>query len=179
MKPYSLPTMALALTAAFFASAAKADTFNFSFGTAQDSHSGAGTITGNDIGNGEFLITSITGTTDGSAITGLADPRTLGGNDNVLLFPADSHGAFFDNGGVSFDVDLGGGQQAVVNLFEGNDFLSRVLFSVGGDAGEDTLEPITVTRVPAPSPVPEPSSIGLFGTGAVGLASMVRRRFAR
>jgi hypothetical protein len=37
--------------------------------------------------------------------------------------------------------------------------------------------PYTLTVVPAASPVPEPSSFALFGTGILGLAGMAKRRF--
>ena len=38
---------------------------------------------------------------------------------------------------------------------------------------------ITISAVPEASPVPEPSSLWLLGSGLVGLADMVRRKFAR
>jgi len=176
MKSFLLPAVVFALAAIPCVSTVKADTFTFSFGTAHDPHSGSGTLTGIGLDVGVDLITGITGVTDGSPIGGLLDANSFEGNDNLLFFPADSHGAFFSNGGLSYFVDLPGGQTLDVNLFAAA--VTDENGEIFGD--EDDLRlPLTVALGTAPSPVPEPGSIVLLGGGAVGLASMIRRRLAR
>jgi hypothetical protein len=175
MKRLTLALGALAL-AVLCTQTSKADTFNFSFtGT---SFSGSGTIDATEIGNSDqYHITGIHGTTDGQTITGLLNVGTFDNNDNILFFP-DVFGLNFDQQGVSYQ--LGSGVNASqVNISEGDGFF---LFSEVGDLNapgkrDDKQELLNFEVSKASnSPVPEPGTLALLGTGILGAAGAIRRR---
>ncbi len=163
--------------------AARADTFNFTFGTTADAFSGSGIFTASSVSAGQYLITGISGTTDtgngvNRTIASLLAPGTFptfsnGGtvppNDN-LLFDPQANGGYFDQAGVSFKLDNG----AQVNLFHvpfdpSDAFLLR---TNGATVNENVA--ITLTKVTAVTP--EPNTIVLLSTGLLGMAGVVRRR---
>lgn len=130
---------------------------------------GSATLTANPIGGGVFLVTAMTGTQNGSAVS-LLPPGTVGGNDNEI-FPSarllDSNGLSFTAGGTSFNVfDAVPG--AATPVFDECDA------STGGCLAINTL-----TITPATSAVPEPVSIALVGTMALALIGIRRRRSSR
>ena len=102
--------------------AALADDFHFSFGTPADPISGSGTLTATAEGNGEYLVTALTGTTNtgngvNRPIQSLLPVGTFptfdnGGyeppNDNLLFFPSLNE-SNFDSSGLSYI--LGNGAQ--------------------------------------------------------------------
>jgi hypothetical protein len=122
---------------------------------------------------GEFKIIGVTGTIDDLAITSLVAPGGNYGNDNLLLYTAGDASASLDSNGVQ--VVLGD------NLKYAYLFLNTTL-SPAGDTelvflnGEDA--PISITPSISPSAVPEPGSLALLGTGALGLIGTLRRRMA-
>lgn len=162
----------LALLAASPASAADY-LFNFNgSGFFGGTLTGSGTLTTDGVStvnplNGYTVqaITGITGTFNGSAITGLA-PGTFGANNLYYLT-----GPFFvDGNGLGFTTAAG----LAANLFVTNDTSYRV-----NTQGAGLLTGLVTAQSSAvPSAVPEPSTwlLMLLGFGAIGYALRSTRR---
>ena len=154
---------ALAAGAAGAAGSAEASiTWDFTYSDL--SNTASGTLTTDALSGGSYVITGITGAFDGTTITGLLpDGTPLFGNDN-LLYPT---GLPFDGSGVAFSL-LGGGEE---NIFAAEGF---AIYAFDGTSGYGPGS-FNVTQE---STVPEPATLGLFGTALAGLA-LLRRRFTR
>ena len=143
------------------ASAAKADTFDF---TISGGHSATGTLTTDPVSGGSYLITGISGSQDGSSITGLIPVNGFAANDN-LLYPAppllDLPGFSFVAGGIDYNVYFNGGDF-------GGSATSYYETTVSGVLGSEVNFSVV--------PTPEPSSLLLFAIGLVAFAFFPRRK---
>ena len=136
-------------------------TYYFSFdGSGIDA---SGSVTASPLGGGEYLITSLTGTQNGEAMT-LLGPGGYAGNDNDFFTSA----PFLDTDGVSFT--LPGGTDYNV-YFDGSYFECNSVDDGACDPGSGV--PLTSGSL---SLTPEPGTLVLFGTGLLGLAALLRRK---
>lgn len=149
--------------------AAHADTFSFSFGDTTDTFYGSGTLTGNMTGVGQYLITSVTGTTNTGGkrdlkIAGIEDPGTFEANDNVLTLNSD--GSFkFDDNGLAYILSNGAQVNIYTDMLGDSEILER---ANGNLSSERVTYSVAAT--------PEPGSFLLLGTGLLGVAGVARRR---
>jgi hypothetical protein len=174
---------AMALVSACLA--ARADSFNFTFGNSSSSFSGSGVLTTGTLeAPGEYLIASVTGTaTTAPHGPNLVDnsilaPGTFPTISNGGTFPANDNVLFVTNGVGSLDGNglafiLSDGVQ--INLYNPDGSADDALLERAN--GTNVFEDVAIT-IAAVAPIPEPSSFTLLGTGLLGVAGVVKRRTA-
>jgi hypothetical protein len=177
-------TKVLVVLAAVFclaaASPAFADTFSWSYsgGTGTDT-GGSGSLVANPNGTpGQFTILSISGMWDGTSISGLLGPSVCcqsPPNDNILYYPVPPASEFLDLGGLGLSFMAG---STYVNIY-----------GVGGGAYDVLTAPNTYTCCSTAGTTltsaggsfnavhtPEPMTLGLLGSGLVGLFLASKKR---
>jgi hypothetical protein len=172
MKRLSLVFCGLIMTALPCTSALADTLFNYSY--SGELVYGSGQITTNEVSPGTFQITSLTGSVDGVSIDGFLSANFFEENDYFLNYPVGSpdpsvalDALFEGNSGPTFDLFDGG---TVSVLYGENGYMLQIC-----DPAGDQTTPLTITEVDS-SPVPEPGSLALMGTGALGVAGILRRR---
>jgi hypothetical protein len=168
-----------------FSFAARADTFDFTFGNSSSSFSGSGVLTTGTLeAPGEYSISSVTGTAKTTPngpnlfINSILAPGTFPTISNGNSFPANDNVLFVTKGIGSLDGNglsfiLGNGAQ--INLYNPDGSAADALLERAN--GTDVSENVTIS-ITAVAPIPEPSSFALLCTGLLGVAGMVKRRLA-
>jgi hypothetical protein len=150
---------------------AQADVLHFSY--LDEIHSASGTLTIGSASSGlngpGYSITGITGTFDGSEITGLLGFAVCcrsPANNNIFYLS----GPFLDLAGVGFAVD-----SKNVNLFFEDSYLALV--SIDSNVTSELSGPGTFTVTPI-TQTPLPAALPLFASGlsALGLLGWWRKR---
>jgi hypothetical protein len=149
---------------------AHAMTFNFSVSSlSAPGDIGSGTFTGNQTSSGVYMLTGITGSFDGAAITGLVGYANA---DNILFYPSQP---FVDFNGISFvtaNPSLG-----AINLFSNSGYfeVKSTVDSVGYYfSGTPISLAVTATPLPATWTM---MLIGLAGFGLFAYRRKARPEF--
>jgi hypothetical protein len=161
--------LCMIVAAALSVQSAKADEFSISFDGGSLGYSGAGVFVGtyNSSESGYDITSVLYGLVSdpGFGTSSIVSLSTYAGADQILYFPG---GPSFDGNGLSFELANG----VDINLYD--TFVDPYYFdsALQSNPGGDIAEPagFTVTETP------EPSSFILFGTAALGLAGLLRRR---
>jgi len=130
--------------------------------------SASGILTTSLVSGDTYLVTALSGTQAGDAMT-LLPPDGYGGNDNIVS----SVSPFLDGAGLSFSILAGSLDYNIYAYGDGwlecNSHDETVCFPGQGSA-------VTFALTPAPSP--EPGTLVLFGSGLLLLGGILRRKLS-
>lgn len=156
--------------------------------TGQFSIDGTVTNTGSELDFVPGTAKTGMGTQTGTFAALLTDNELLtSGSTKIVFSPSYTGGGFFTVGSLTAVIDTLVATNFVLNGTPITAFSGTATFSA---AGYDTTDgvfsfstqangPVTFSATGiANSPVPEPSTLALFGTGALGLGLLVSKRFA-
>jgi hypothetical protein len=139
-------------------------------------------------GAGDALEFNVTGVSGGVSITGITSGFAVGPAPDT----ASTFGTFLysvtcstcqggqvgnPSGPLSFTVSATGLTLADFTANAGGHYFASDVFSNGNTGNVGANGPGTPGGTPPPTPTPEPSSLLLLGTGALGAAGVLRRRF--
>jgi hypothetical protein len=156
-----------------------ADTFNWTYSGGPDF--GSGTFTTTALSGGQATILGITGTFDGSSITGLLADNTCcssPANDNILYFPT---APYLDINGIGFGFLAG---TLDVNIYYCNNSTGCVLgtgYTVLTAPSGSAPNGYTMTSTNGRFTVvqtPEPATMTLLGSGLLALFISRRKKLA-
>lgn len=143
---------------------AQASMYNFSYSGTGVNASGVLTVAPS---GPNYLITGISGTYNGSAITSLFAPGGFQGNDNLLLSGSPQLTIL----GFAFSV-AGLGTSVDVYHDAAGQFICAGCYGSYSEPGGDTVINFSA------SPVPIPAAVWLLASGLIGLVGIGRRRRA-
>lgn len=191
MRRYLLALYGISAAALLCCSAAFADTFTFSF--SGSGFTGSGTFTASSTStSGQFLINTVTGMTNGVSIANILAPGVYPPpgdepNDNLLYYPLVAGGAL-DIQGFSYDTTdstdyniyyYDGVYSLATGAGPSDDPLAVPTYNLDSFTVKDTTTGATIVGpTPRATPTPEPGSLVLLATGALGMATVIRRRLA-
>lgn len=202
MKRRLLTLCGMSVAALLLCPAAFADNFTFNFSGA--GFTGSGTFAASATSTpGQYLISSISGTTNSVAITGLLSTFSFPpigdlANDNDLYSPLLDGGAL-DAYGLSYQTGTGaditdyniyyiaGVPSGTYNLLttadppsdgNPNDYPTFTLDSFSITDTTTGTPIVSPPGTPGTTATPEPGSLALLATGLVGIGGVVRRKFA-
>jgi len=202
MKRCLLALCGISVAALLSCPAAYADNFSFNF--SGSGFTGSGTFTAATTGTpGQYLISDISGTTNSVAISGLLSSFSFPpigdlANDNNLYYPLfeggalDAYGFSYQTGTGSNITDyniyyIAGVPNGTYDLISSadppsdgnpNDYPTYALGSFSITDTTTGTPIVTGPGTPGVAATPEPGSLALLATGVLGIAGVVRRRFA-
>ena len=171
----------LGLLCLLLPSSAKADSFDWTYqGTlllAGELSSGSGELNTTD-----GVITGLSGTFNGLAITALLSPGAAFGNDNLLQIPpaplyvTPNGFSFLDSAGDQINIYAALGTTCIGSFCFPDNSYASISFDGNSDLGNFTLAPVMATSEPGTTTMLLPAVLffGLFlrwkrqGTGSVG-----------
>ncbi|HEY2709386.1 MAG TPA: PEPxxWA-CTERM sorting domain-containing protein [Caulobacteraceae bacterium] len=154
------------------ATSASAAVFDFSILSAGNNDAASGQFTASSLGGDDYLVTGVTGTADGSAITGLS---SYGGADQQLHLPGSATQSLADRAGIAFmTASLDYNIFAQVSGVPAYSFCrSDEQLSCTGTDANDTPTDATFT-VTAATGTPEPASWAMMLLGIAGVGGVMR-----